>query len=101
MARMTSKICLVCGKEFKGTAAKMTCSSACRTAMSRIFADGKKPEYYFIAKSKGQKVPELKKPFKNTNANLLTDKSKEESKETKENKLTDFELYQRKKLGLK
>jgi len=59
MARMTSKICLVCGKDFKGTAAKMTCSPACRTAMSRIFVEGKKPEYYFIAKSKGQKVPEF------------------------------------------
>ena len=57
MARKSTKICLVCGNEFKGTAAAFTCSGACRTAMSRILADGKKPEYWLVAKTKGQKLP--------------------------------------------
>lgn len=100
MARMTSKICLVCGKEFMGTAAKMTCSTACRTAMSRIFSDNKKPEYYFIAKGKGQKVPEIKKDTKPTSEiPTKTDNKKVEHKE--ETGLTSFQIYQRNKLGLK
>lgn len=57
MARKTSKICLVCGEEFLGTDGKMTCKDACRSAMSRMVAKGKKPEYWVIAKSKGQKIP--------------------------------------------
>lgn len=48
---------MVCGKEFQGTKAAFTCSGACRTAMSRILAEGGKPEYWLIAKGKGQKLP--------------------------------------------
>lgn len=48
---------MVCGKEFKGTASAQNCSGACRTAMSRMLAIGKKPEFWILAKSKGQKVP--------------------------------------------
>ena len=54
---MTSKICLVCGKDFLGTDGKMTCGDACRNAMSRMVAKGKKPEFWLIAKGKGQKIP--------------------------------------------
>jgi hypothetical protein len=57
MARKVSKICLVCGNDFKGTEGKFTCGNACRTAMSRMLANGKKPEYWILAKSKGQKIP--------------------------------------------
>ena len=57
MARKTTKLCPVCGKEFKGTDGKITCSNACRTAASRMLAKGKKPEFWLIAKSKGQKLP--------------------------------------------
>lgn len=57
MARMITKMCPVCGKEFKGTEGKITCSNACRTATSRMLAKGKKPEYWLMAKSKGQKMP--------------------------------------------
>lgn len=100
MARMTSKICLVCGKDFKGTAAKMTCSTACRTAMSRLLAENKKPDFYFIAKGKGQKVPEIKKETK-PKPNI-PDKSLDTKKEiTEETGLTAFQIYQRNKLGIK
>lgn len=100
MARKTSKICLVCGNEFKGTAAKMTCSTACRTFMHRLFAAGKKPEYYFIAKNKGLKVPEIKKDIKPI---ITTPKNKETKKAepNSETQLTAFQIYQRNKLGLK
>jgi hypothetical protein len=57
MARKTTKLCPVCGNEFKGTDGKITCSNACRTAASRMLAKGKKPEYWLMAKSKGQKMP--------------------------------------------
>lgn len=57
MTRKTNKICLVCGTEFKGTEARFTCGNACRTAMSRMLSKGKKPEFWVLAKSKGQKIP--------------------------------------------
>lgn len=60
MARMTNKICLVCGKEVMGTESKLTCSTSCRTALSRMIAKGKKPEFWLIAKGKGQKIPSFK-----------------------------------------
>lgn len=59
MARKTDKTCLVCGKEFKATAAGKTCSGACRISLKRIIDSGKRPDFYTIAKSKGQKVPDL------------------------------------------
>jgi hypothetical protein len=62
MARKKDKICLVCGESFKATAAGMTCSPACRTALYRILKTGKKPDFYYVAQSKGQKVPLLFKP---------------------------------------
>ena len=59
------KICLVCGIDFSGTNAAQTCSTKCRTRMSRMIADGKKPEFWLIAKSKGQKIPLFfQKPIK-------------------------------------
>lgn len=80
MARKTSKICLVCGKDFDGTAAKMTCSDACRTAMFRMASVGKKPEFYLIAKSKGQKVPNFGKK-KEAVVPTITEAPKEINKE--------------------
>jgi len=64
MARMTNKICLVCGKEVKGTESKITCSTACRTALCRMVAKGRKPEFWLIAKGKGQKLPSFNKKEK-------------------------------------
>jgi len=57
--RKSSKICLVCGKDFKGTAAAQSCGNACRVFLHRLLAAGKRPEFYLIAKSKGQKVPDI------------------------------------------
>jgi len=59
MGRKTDKTCVVCGEVFKGTAGRITCSGACRTALHRILKIGKKPDYWLIAKSKGQKMPLL------------------------------------------
>lgn len=76
MTRKVSKMCLVCGNEFKGTEGRFTCGNACRTAMSRMLANGKKPEYWLLAKNKGQKVPlffkrtEPKKPEKHLDSNI-------------------------------
>lgn len=74
MSRKKTKLCLVCGEEFLGTNGKMTCSGACRTEMSRLLSSGKKPEYWMIVKSKGQKVPNFfksatkdKKPIEEKN----------------------------------
>jgi len=64
MARKESKICLVCGNEFKGTYGKFTCNSTCRSALSRMVERGKKPEYWLIAQSKGQKMPSFQKKVK-------------------------------------
>lgn len=61
MNRKKNKICLVCGSDFLGIESAITCKPSCRTYMSRLIAKGKRPEFYFIAKGKGQKVPELKK----------------------------------------
>lgn len=61
MSRKKTKICLACGKDFLGNEGAFTCGDACRSYMSRNLAKGKKPEYYFIAKGKGQKVPILDK----------------------------------------
>lgn len=92
------KICLVCGIDFSGTNAAQTCSTKCRTRMSRMIADGKKPEFLLIAKSKGQKVPEFKKEVTTTG----TPKNKTVKPKTEqEEKLTPFQIYQRTKLGLK
>lgn len=52
-------ICPVCGKAFKGTAKAMMCGSTCRSRLKRILEAGRKPEFYLMAKSKGQKVPLL------------------------------------------
>jgi len=85
MARMTLKICLVCGKEHEGTEAKITCSNACRTAMSRMLVNGKKPEYWLIAKGKGQKMPltftapKIKKEKKQDRPNIKFTESTKES----------------------
>lgn len=65
MARMTTKICPVCGSEFKGTDGKITCGNACRTAAVRMRQKGKKMEFALIAKTKGQKLP-APKPLKTT-----------------------------------
>lgn len=54
--------CLVCGKEFEGTAASLTCSGSCRIALSRIKAAKKRPEFLLMAKTKGQKIPDLNAP---------------------------------------
>jgi predicted nucleic acid-binding Zn ribbon protein len=62
MARKTKRICVVCGKEFEGTAAAQTCSGACRTALARIKEAKKRPEYILMAKGKGQKIPDLNAP---------------------------------------
>lgn len=59
MTRKTDKTCVVCGVTFKGTAGRITCKEACRTALHRIMKSGKKPDYWLIAKSKGQKMPLL------------------------------------------
>ncbi len=48
---------MVCGKDFEGTKAAFTCSGACRIEMHRLVKDGKKPDFWLIAKTKGQKIP--------------------------------------------
>jgi hypothetical protein len=55
--RKSGKICLVCGKEFLGTAAAQVCGVSCRTFLHRTLKAGKTPSFYIIAKSKGQRVP--------------------------------------------
>jgi hypothetical protein len=55
--RKTTKICLVCGEDFKGTAAAQVCGNACRVALKRILDADKKPEFWLLAKNKGQKLP--------------------------------------------
>ena len=98
--RKTFKICLVCGEQFKGIASKMTCSNACRTAMSRIYAEGKNPPYYLIAKMNGQKVPEKRKSPESV-SEVLTEKTSMGVKKSEEKEeLSSFQIYQRKKLGL-
>ena len=57
MGRKKTKICLVCGKDFLGNEAAFTCGTACRTYMSRLLKKGKKPEFWLMAKNKGQKIP--------------------------------------------
>jgi len=99
MARKKTKICLVCGKDFLGSEAAFTCGTACRTYMSRLVKKGKKPEYYFVAKGKGQKVPDFKKEVAETAS--LPETKETKIPEPKEEKLTAFQIYQRTKLGLK
>lgn len=53
------RLCPVCGKTFKGTAKAQVCGSTCRGRLKRLIETGQKPEYYMMAKSKGQKVPLL------------------------------------------
>ncbi len=83
--RKRLKICLVCGRDHEGTEAKITCSTACRSAMSRMLAKGKKPEYWLIAKSKGQKIPlffaapKIKKEKQEDRLNIKFTESTEES----------------------
>jgi uncharacterized Zn finger protein (UPF0148 family) len=74
MARMTTKICPVCGLQFKGTDGKITCSNACRTAAVRMRQKGKKMEYALIAKTKGQKLP-APKPIRIKEQETLEDTS--------------------------
>jgi predicted nucleic acid-binding Zn ribbon protein len=62
--RKSLKICVVCGKDIEGTEAKITCSSACRTALCRMIARGRKPEFWLIAKGRGQKLPSFNKKEK-------------------------------------
>ncbi len=60
--RKRNRICLVCGKHFLGNAAANTCGSSCRTELSRLKAAKKRPEYILLAKSNGQKIPDLTAP---------------------------------------
>lgn len=52
------KICLVCGENFKATGKVNTCGGACRIKLMRLKKEDKKPEYAYIAKSRGQEIPE-------------------------------------------
>lgn len=52
-------ICPVCGITFKGTMKAQVCGSTCRGRLSRILEAGKKPEFYLLAQTKGQKLPPL------------------------------------------
>lgn len=56
------KLCPVCGNTFKGTAKAQVCGSTCRGRLRRLLAASRKPEFYVMAQSKGQKVPLLVKP---------------------------------------
>lgn len=65
MARQEIKkdrICIVCGKVFKGIASANTCTPACRAILVRLKKDGKRPEFILMAKGKGQKIPDLNAP---------------------------------------
>lgn len=57
-------VCPVCGKEFKGTAKAMMCSSTCRTRLRRMLALGQKPEFYLNSKNRGQKLPKIEERLK-------------------------------------
>ena len=60
--RKRDRICVVCGKEFKGTAASVTCSGSCRIELARLKKANKRPEFILVAKGKGQKIPDLNAP---------------------------------------
>ena len=65
MAREIKKkdrICIVCGKPFKGIASAQTCTPACRIDLVRLKEAGKRPEFLLMAKGKGQKIPDLNAP---------------------------------------
>jgi len=53
---------VVCGKSFKGIASAQTCTPACRIDLVRLKEAGRRPEYILMAKSKGQKIPDLNAP---------------------------------------
>lgn len=57
-----TKICLVCGGDFRGTKSKITCTPACRIELARIKEAKKRPEFLLVAKGKGQKIPDLTAP---------------------------------------
>lgn len=101
MARKKTKMCLVCGKDFLGSEAAFTCGNACRTYMSRLVKKGKKPEYYFVAKGKGQKVPEFKKEDTTTDTETLKNKTAkpEVEQEEKSTGLTPYQEMLKKKRG--
>ena len=52
-------ICPVCGKTFQATMKAQVCGSTCRGRLARILEAGKKPEFYLLAQTKGQKLPDL------------------------------------------
>lgn len=60
--RKTPKICVVCGKVFEGTESAQSCSPSCRVRLVRLKAANKRPEFILMAKSKGQKIPDLNAP---------------------------------------
>lgn len=60
--RKVKRVCVVCGKEFEGTEASQSCTPSCRVKLARLKKAGKRPEYILIAKSKGQKIPDLNAP---------------------------------------
>lgn len=62
MGRKRNRICLVCGKEFRGIASANTCSPSCRVELARLKAAQKRPEFILMAKGKGQKIPDLNAP---------------------------------------
>ncbi len=61
-SRIKKKICLVCGEDFFGTAGKITCDPACRMELVRLKKAGKRPEFLLMAKTAGQKIPDLTAP---------------------------------------
>lgn len=65
-------LCPVCGKEFKGTAKAMMCSSTCRTRLRRMLIAGQKPEFYLNSKARGQKLPKIEERLKSAPIAQLT-----------------------------
>lgn len=103
-----TKTCLVCGTEFKGIETANTCGSACRTTLSRLLKKGKKPQYWLIAKNKGQKLPlffaapmkkEDNKPEPEKPPVIPESDKKVYDSPPPENKLSPIEELRRKKRG--
>ncbi len=61
-ALKTKRICVACGEEFLGTAGKLTCSGRCRSIVARLKKANKRPSFMVMAKSNGQKIPDLSAP---------------------------------------
>ena len=55
----TPKNCIVCGKEFNGTAKAECCGATCRKKLQRLREAGKNPEFGLIGGKKTKASPKI------------------------------------------